>query len=115
MSKDIGDSVIGPSPFNGLVLTAGGSDNDGEELLTVSSVGTGIGGSGREWTTEGRATLFGDPLAVDLSFCNGNIGRDEDGVCVRAAEAEITGDVVRAGFPDDDPMLDTLACLFDTV
>lgn len=60
-----------------------------------------------------EATLFGDPLvATDLSFGRGDIGPDGAAGCEVLLEAKAIGEVVRAGLPAEDPMLDTLACLF---
>src|SRR5208282_4432246 len=63
--------------------------------------------------TDSEARFFGDPLAAtDLSFCRGNIGPDGAAGCEVLLEAKATGEVVRAGLPVEDPILDTLACLF---
>jgi hypothetical protein len=63
---------------------------------------------------DSEAGLFGDPLAAtDLSFCRGNIGPDGAAGCEVLLEAKAIGEVVRAGLPVEDPILDTLVCLFD--
>lgn len=66
--------------------------------------------------TDGEARLFGDPLAAaDLSFARGNIGVGGGAVCCEGVFAVAMGDIVRAGFPVEDPMLDMLACLWGPV
>ena len=106
----VGESLK-TSPFSDKALIAGSSGGAETGVPTVSSA---VVGSGTGVATAGDAALFGDPFGAvtDLSLFNGNIGSDEDeaGGCDELEEINVMGDVARAGFPVDDPMLEILAC-----
>jgi hypothetical protein len=62
--------------------------------------------------TDGDGTLFGEPLAATgFSLFNGKIGTDEAPGSEVPLVMRVTGEVVRAGLPVEDPILDTLGCL----
>jgi len=62
--------------------------------------------------TDGDETFWGDPLVVTfLSFARGYAGTDGAIVGGVLFVIETTGELARTGFPPEDPMLDTLACL----
>ena len=109
----VGESLK-TSPFSDRVLTTGRSAGAEIGVLTVSEADAC---SGRAVDTDGDAALFGDPFGAvtGLSLFSGNIGNDDDGGgggggCDELEEVSVTGDVVRAGLPLEDPMLETLAC-----
>lgn len=112
----VGES-LNTSPFSDKVLTAGRSAGAETRVLLVSGA---VVCSGTAVATAGDVALWGDPFGAvtDLSLFNGNIGTDDDddeaGGCDEPEEVNVMGDVVRAGLPLDDPMLETLACRMGT-
>ena len=111
----VGES-LNTSPFGDKVLTAGKSAGAAETRVLV--VSGAVVCSETAVATIGDAALWGDPFGavMDLSLFNGNIGTDDDETsgCDEPEEVNVMGDVVRAGLPLDDPMLETLACRMGT-
>jgi hypothetical protein len=71
--------------------------------------------SGVADSTDGEAVSFGEPfVAMDFSLWIGKIGNGGAGCC-EGVFVCVTGDIVRAGFPDDEPTLDILPCLIGPV
>ena len=102
MSNDGCDTDARASSFINVVLTMVISDGVVTRLSPSCVNDTTVLEAG-----VGETALFGDSfVAVALSLDAGGIGG-----CVATVDVSITGEVVRAGLPIDDPTLDTLACL----
>ena len=106
----VGES-LSTSPFRDRAVAVGSSGGAETGGLVVSGV---VVCSGTGASAVADVADLGDPFGAvtDLSLFRGNIGADEDGAggCDELEEVRVIGDVVRAGLPVDDPMLETLAC-----
>jgi len=107
-----GDSEISRCPFAdsftvralgcGSSAGSGGACNSGKTSGVADSV-------------DGEAVSFGEPFMVaDLSLWRERIGNGGGG-CSEGVFVCVTGDIVRAGFPVDEPTLDILPCLIGPV
>jgi hypothetical protein len=100
MSNDVGETEVRTSPFMDAVVRLVSSDG-----VPIGFSASGVGGIGALDAGVGETMLLGDPF-VSLALSRGAV----DGWVTRL-DVSVTGDVARAGFPVDDPILDTLACL----
>jgi hypothetical protein len=103
MLNDVGETEVGASPFMDAVFTLVSSDG-----VPTGFSASGVGGIGALDAGVGDMILLGDPFA-SLTLSRGAV----DGWAPRL-DVSVTGEVARAGFPVDDPILDTLACLCGT-
>ena len=95
-SKEVGERDVGASPFMDIVCTLVSSDG-----VPTGFSASGVGGIGALGAGVGDTTLLGDPFAALAFGAEGWVAR---------LDVSVMGDVARAGFPVDDPILDTLAC-----
>jgi len=102
MSNDACETDARASPFINIVLTLVSSDGVATSLSPSCDDGTGA-----LEAAMGETALFGDPFAAMAL----SLDVDGTGGCVATVNVSVTGEVVLAGLPIDEPTLDTLACL----